>query len=55
MRRYSDMVRVLNRVKSSIRACVEYVFGCMSMPMEGMLLDSPRGKSNGKYCQLDFC
>ena len=33
----SDAVKGLNRVKSSIRACVEHVFGCMTMSMGGKL------------------
>jgi len=31
----SDATKKLNRVKSSIRACVEHVFGCMTMSMGG--------------------
>nr|WP_255144128.1 transposase [Synechococcus sp. EJ6-Ellesmere] len=27
----------MNRIKSSIRACVEHVFGCMTMTMGGKL------------------
>ena len=27
----------MNRVKSAIRACVEHVFGCMTMSMGGKL------------------
>ena len=33
----SDAAKELNRVKSSIRACVEHVFGCMTMSMGGKL------------------
>ena len=33
----SDASKELNRVKSSIRACVEHVFGCMTMSMGGKL------------------
>ncbi|QPN65280.1 transposase [Synechococcus sp. CBW1006] len=33
----SDKAKELNRVKSSIRACVEHVFGCMTMSMGGKL------------------
>nr|WP_185467456.1 MULTISPECIES: transposase [unclassified Synechococcus] len=33
----SDAARELNRVKSSIRACVEHVFGCMTISMGGKL------------------
>jgi IS5 family transposase len=33
----SDAVKGLNRVKSSIRACVEHVFGCMTMSIGGKL------------------
>nr|WP_225875625.1 transposase [Cyanobium sp. NS01] len=31
----SEAAKELNRVKSVIRACVEHVFGCMTMPMGG--------------------
>ena len=30
-----DTAKGLNRVKSAIRACVEHVFGCMTMSMGG--------------------
>jgi IS5 family transposase len=33
----SDAVKELNRVKSSIRVCMEHVFGCMTMSMGGTL------------------
>jgi IS5 family transposase len=33
----SDAAKELNRVKSSIRACVDHVFGCMTMSMGGKL------------------
>jgi IS5 family transposase len=33
----SDASKELNRVKSSIRACVEHVFGCITMSMGGKL------------------
>jgi transposase, IS5 family len=33
----SGAANELNRVKSSIRACVEHVFGCMTMSMGGKL------------------
>ena len=33
----SNAAKELNRVKSSIRACVEHVFGCMTMSMGGKL------------------
>jgi len=33
----SDAAKELNRVKSSIRTCVEHVFGCMTMSMGGKL------------------
>ena len=33
----SDAAKELNRVKSSIRGCVEHIFGCMAMSMGGML------------------
>ena len=33
----SDAAKELNRLKSSIRACVEHVFGCMTMSMGGKL------------------
>ena len=33
----SDAAKELNRVKSSIRACLEHGFGCMSMSMGGKL------------------
>jgi IS5 family transposase len=33
----SDAVKELNRVKSSIRVCVEHVFGSMTMSMGGTL------------------
>ena len=33
----SDSAKELNRVKSSITACVEHVFGCMTMSMGGKL------------------
>ena len=32
-----DAAKELNRVKSAIRACVEHVFGCMTMSMGGKL------------------
>lgn len=32
-----DKAKELNRVKSAIRACVEHVFGCMTMSMGGKL------------------
>jgi IS5 family transposase len=32
----SDSAKELNHVKSSIRGCVEHVFGCMAMSMGGM-------------------
>jgi IS5 family transposase len=33
----SDEAKKMNRVKSAIRACVEHVFGCMTMSMGGKL------------------
>jgi IS5 family transposase len=33
----SDSAKELNLVKSSIRGCVEHIFGCMAMSMGGML------------------
>jgi IS5 family transposase len=33
----SDAAKKLNRIKSAIRACVEHVFGCMTMSMGGKL------------------
>jgi IS5 family transposase len=33
----SDSAKELNHVKSSIRGCVEHIFGCMAMSMGGML------------------
>jgi IS5 family transposase len=33
----SDEAKKLNRIKSAIRACVEHVFGCMTMSMGGKL------------------
>jgi len=33
----SEASKELNRIKSSIRACVEYVFGCMTMSMGGKM------------------
>ena len=33
----SEAVKELNRVKSAIRACVEHVFGCMTMSMGGKM------------------
>ena len=33
----SDEAKKINRVKSAIRACVEHVFGCMTMSMGGKL------------------
>jgi hypothetical protein len=34
---FSDEARKMNRVMSVIRACVEHVFGCMTMSMGGKL------------------
>jgi hypothetical protein len=33
----SDAAKKLNRIKTAIRACVEHVFGCMTMSMGGKL------------------
>ena len=33
----SDASKQLNRIKSAIRACVEHIFGCMTMSMGGNL------------------
>ena len=33
----SDEAKILNRIKSAIRACMEHVFGCMTMSVGGML------------------
>ena len=33
----SDAAKELNRIKSAVRACVEHVFGCMTMSMGGKL------------------
>ncbi|NDE91540.1 MAG: hypothetical protein EB059_10490 [Alphaproteobacteria bacterium] len=33
----SDAAQEFNRLQSSIRACVEHVFGCMNMSMGGKL------------------
>ena len=33
----SEAAKELNRIKSAIRACVEHVFGCMTMSMGGKM------------------
>ncbi|CAK6696139.1 hypothetical protein IFHNHDMJ_01964 [Synechococcus sp. CBW1107] len=48
----SDAAKDLNRVKSAIRACVEHVFGCMTMSMGGMLTRKIGLARNGAWWGL---